>query len=65
MIMSDWLKDASRVHLEHLEHLKYEDNLKYDDDLKQAGPELGQAQLKLGLDFSFLSVDLVSLKLVW
>ena len=49
----------------HLEHLKYEDNLKYDDDLKQAGPELGQAQLKLALDFSFLSVDLVSLKLVW
>ena len=32
---------------------------------KQAGAELGQAQLKLGLDFDLIRVDLVSLDLVW
>ena len=31
--------------------------------VEQAGTELGQAQLKLGLDFNFF-VDLVSLNLV-
>ena len=32
--------------------------------MKHAGAELGQAQLKLGLDFALISVDLVSLELV-
>ena len=31
---------------------------------KQAGAELGQAQLKLGLDFTLILVDLVSQDLV-
>ena len=32
--------------------------------VKQAGAELGQAQLKFGLDFTLISVDSVSLDLV-
>ena len=32
---------------------------------KQAGAELGQAQLKLGLDFTLIFCRLVSLNLVW
>ena len=32
---------------------------------KQAGAEMGQAQLKLGSVFTLFFVDLVSLDLVW
>ena len=36
--------------------LKSKDNLTYEDNLKQAGAELGQAQLQLELGFTLLLV---------
>ena len=36
--------------------LKYWSGLKFEKEIKQAGTELGQAQLKLELDFNFLYI---------
>ena len=40
---------------------KKKDDLKNENDLKQAGAELGQAQLKLELGFTLIKVCCISL----